>query len=617
MPSHRGIVRLTAFTAILGWLAFTATDFFLAFGAKNQLNVGIPVQLSVLFLNIYIISLFIHYKYRIEHSENVSFVDMLWRVFVTGLIATIVSVFIRFFLSLIAGSKYGQYELLLNFLYHINIGLILAFIISTFLVWKKLILYQKTKNLLKIWQVFEYGLLASIVLYFFPYRMGSIPFNVVMVFLIIMSLVVSVNLKWVAYLNFKQKWKSILLILLVVLYLAYFMIYLWRASDQGMMITDLMENVFVMALCAFILIYSLISLLVILFNLPTTSVFEQKLEEVVNFQKLSQSNQTGDNEEQVFDILLESSVSTTFANAAWFEVNNNNGKSVILKKDISDLQIEHIRQLVNNQKLKRNLIPTFKSKHQDGDYTVIDRIKDPQFKSALIYPLIVQSQKIGSMVLLKEVTGGFNKDVVNIIKTFGNQAGVSIENFRLLRSALENERYQEEIKIAKRVQESLLPDNLESNGTMDIVAFSTAADEVGGDYYDAYRVNEHKMVVIIGDVSGKGTSAAFNMSQMKGVFHSLVPLNLSAKDFLIRANDALSRCLERTSFITLSYFIIDTKNQQIEFCRAGHCPSLFYSQQKGKTCFLENKGMGLGIIRNQEYSQYIEVNQLSYGAMTY
>ncbi|MGI9542832.1 MAG: GAF domain-containing SpoIIE family protein phosphatase, partial [Cyclobacteriaceae bacterium] len=245
---------------------------------------------------------------------------------------------------------------------------------------------------------------------------------------------------------------------------------------------------------------------------------------------------------------------------------------------------------------------------------VIDRIKDPQFKSALIYPLFVQGQKIGSMVLLKEVTGGFNKDVVNIIKTFGNQAGVSIENFRLLRSALQNERYQEEIKIAKRVQESLLPNDLESNGTMDIVAFSTAADEVGGDYYDVYRVNDDKMVIIIGDVSGKGTSAAFNMSQMKGVFHSLVPLNLSAKDFLIRANDALSRCLERTSFITLSYFIIDTNSRQIEFCRAGHCPSLFYSQQKGKTCFLENKGMGLGIIRNQKYSQYIEVNQLSYGS---
>jgi serine phosphatase RsbU (regulator of sigma subunit) len=216
------------------------------------------------------------------------------------------------------------------------------------------------------------------------------------------------------------------------------------------------------------------------------------------------------------------------------------------------------------------------------------------------------------MVLLKEVTDGFNNDVINIVDTFGSQASVSIENHRLMQSAIENERYQEELKIAKRVHESLLPSELESNEHFDITAFSKPADEVGGDYYDTHRISEDKFALIIGDVSGKGTSAAFNMSQMKGVFHSLAQIDLDPREFLVKANEALGRCLERTSFITLSYFVIDTKKKTIAFSRAGHCPSLYYDGSTSELDFLKSKGLGLGIIRNQEYCKYVELNQFEY-----
>src|SRR5690606_13142025 len=121
-----------------------------------------------------------------------------------------------------------------------------------------------------------------------------------------------------------------------------------------------------------------------------------------------------------------------------------------------------------------------------------------------------------------------------------------------------------------------------------------------------------KVALIIGDVSGKGTSAAFNMSQMKGVFHSLVQLNLSAKDFLVNANNALSSCLEKTSFITISYFILDNKERTIEFARAGHCPTLFFDSEVQEVKFFQNKGLGLGILRNSNYYKYVEVNKVTF-----
>jgi serine phosphatase RsbU (regulator of sigma subunit) len=122
----------------------------------------------------------------------------------------------------------------------------------------------------------------------------------------------------------------------------------------------------------------------------------------------------------------------------------------------------------------------------------------------------------------------------------------------------------------------------------------------------------HQMAVIIGDVSGNGTSAAFHMAQLKGVFHSLVEIDLSAGDFLRYANKALSRCLEKNQFITTSFFNIDTASRKIQYARAGHCPTLYFSYTRQQAYYLQDKGMGLAIVRNNDYNQHIFMHELKY-----
>jgi len=239
-------------------------------------------------------------------------------------------------------------------------------------------------------------------------------------------------------------------------------------------------------------------------------------------------------------------------------------------------------------------------------------LKLPEYKSVLWIPLVVKNKTIGTLVILKEVADGFNKEMVSIIGTFASQACISVENFQLLSETIENERYKEELEIANRVHQSLLPKEPFSNADFDIAAFSEAADQVGGDYYDIYQIRPQKHIIIIGDVSGKGTSAAFNMSQMKGVFHSLAQLDLSPDQFLVYANAALGRCLERTSFITASFFVVDTSKGTLEFARAGHCPTLYYKAHEQEAAYLENQGLGLGIIRNEKFNEYVEVTKVNY-----
>ena len=94
-----------------------------------------------------------------------------------------------------------------------------------------------------------------------------------------------------------------------------------ESGNEGKLQINLTDNLFLMALFGFVFAYGLFSFLVTLFNLPTSSVFEQKLTEAINFQKLSQSIQPEESEDQVLDILLDSCISASFSDAAWIELN--------------------------------------------------------------------------------------------------------------------------------------------------------------------------------------------------------------------------------------------------------------------------------------------------------
>ncbi len=608
--SANTITRIATILAIVSWIGLVYTNEAQFFSSINNLKPDFQFEIPGILLSVFVLMLFLFYKFKIEKSEGINFVDLLWRVFVTGLIITMVSLSFRLLMMIMGSSeKLSEWPLFTNFLYLSNLGLVSAYLVSTFIVWKRLILYQKSKFLLRAWRIFEYALLLALLYEVIPVPALQEFGNYYAGVLVLMGIFLSANMKWVAYLNFKQKWKSILLILLAMFYLGYYSFTLLTFSvqldDVSPFFISLPDHVFFVSILAFIFIYALFSLLVILFNLPTSSVFEQKLEEVVNFQRLSQSIQTEQSEERVYDILLESAVSTVFADAAWIELHEN-GKVRYHTFQISEKEIEDLKSFVR----KRNIKGIFDAGSDKSRN--VELIKGSRFRSIMSSPILVKQENLGRLILLKDVTDGFNKEMHKIIATFTNQAGISIENFRLLSEALENERYKEELKIAKKVQRSLLPDQLEHNGDYEVTAFSEAADEVGGDYYDTYRINDDRIALVISDVSGKGTSAAFHMSQMKGMFHSLSQLDLGAGEFIIRANDALSRCLDKASFVTTSYFIIDSREKKIEFARAGHCPTLYYRREKGEASYFKTKGLGLGIIRNKSFPDYTEVNTIHY-----
>lgn len=606
------IAKVSLLIAVLIWLALLFVDITRIFGELNQLGTGIIPEYSYILEILFFISVYIFYNETINSNQNIEFLDLIWRGASTGLLACSGSLVIRGLYYLLGDGRLADDPLLNNFFYHVNFALITLFLMSTAILWRRLILYQKTKRIVQQWQAFEVLLLISMFIIFFNNNSLDYSFLFGLVFLVIFSISLSINLKWIPYLTFKEKWKSILFLTIILLCAVYLFFQLLSYSDSTQIFVNLTDNLFLISLFGFIFIYSLFSLLVTLFNLPTSSVFEQKLTEAINFQRLSQSIKPGQSEHQVLDILIDSCMSASYADAGWIEILDPNlGSQVVHRRFIK----ESDRNKIQNHLESIHPFSDFQWDNPKNEFKIYQgKVNQGGYLSGLILPLVTNQQTFGRIFLLKEVKDGFNKEMLSIISTFVGQASISVENHRLLNEAIKNERYKEELKIAQRVQRSLLPNKLHHDESFIICGFSEAADEVGGDYYETHQMSKHEFAVIIGDVSGKGTSAAFNMSQMKGVFQSLVQIQPSPREFMIKANKALSICLERQLFITSTYLIINTLKNTIKFSRAGHCPTLYFDSKLKRCEYLKLDGMGLGIIRTDQYESYVHEKTISFNS---
>ncbi|MCE2542256.1 MAG: SpoIIE family protein phosphatase [Acidobacteria bacterium] len=142
----------------------------------------------------------------------------------------------------------------------------------------------------------------------------------------------------------------------------------------------------------------------------------------------------------------------------------------------------------------------------------------------------------------------------------------------LLRQVGEKKRLEEELRIAHEVQMSLLPRDSVTVPGIDVTGACIPAREVGGDYYDFIRLGERQLGVLVADVSGKGTPAAFYMAELKGLVLSLSRIHQSPRQMLIEVNRLVADNIESGRFITMMYAVIDADSKTLTCARAGHTP---------------------------------------------
>ena len=132
---------------------------------------------------------------------------------------------------------------------------------------------------------------------------------------------------------------------------------------------------------------------------------------------------------------------------------------------------------------------------------------------------------------------------------------------------------------------------------------SVPAQEVGGDYFDYLDGNDGQLTVMIGDVSGKGTSAALYMSKLQGIVRSLHGFDLAPRQLFVRTNDLLGRDMERRSFVTVLGAFFDSPARTLTVARGGHLPLYQWVAATGAVRRWLPRGLGLGLTASERLRQ--------------
>jgi serine phosphatase RsbU (regulator of sigma subunit) len=178
----------------------------------------------------------------------------------------------------------------------------------------------------------------------------------------------------------------------------------------------------------------------------------------------------------------------------------------------------------------------------------------------------------------------------DLADSFNRMSG-SIEH--LLHVQREKQRLDDELRIARDIQKSLLPVEPPDIPGLRFADLCEPAREVGGDYYDFFELGPRLVGVLVADVSGKGTSAALYMAELKGLMLALSHTVRSPRDLLVTVNRLLAEHLDNRSFITATYAVFDLDARTVTCARAGHTPILAVSG--GRSRLIVPDGMVLGL----------------------
>lgn len=237
----------------------------------------------------------------------------------------------------------------------------------------------------------------------------------------------------------------------------------------------------------------------------------------------------------------------------------------------------------------------------------------PDRGTALVTPIFIKEECRGLFLASRlPEQPPLAADEIRLLATLLAQGSVAMENALLYEELTQQERFKRELEIARQVQLSLLPQHDPLFPGLQIAGLCIPAEEIGGDYYDYFQIDDHTIGIAIADVTGKGTSAAFYMAVIKGMMLSMAPLLTSPRELMRAVNHRVLGAVERKIFATMIYAVIDTRQRVLTFARAGHNSLLKRSADSGVVECLTPKGIGIGLADDLHFEQNILEQRISF-----
>jgi serine phosphatase RsbU (regulator of sigma subunit) len=237
----------------------------------------------------------------------------------------------------------------------------------------------------------------------------------------------------------------------------------------------------------------------------------------------------------------------------------------------------------------------------------LDAMKASQIK--VVVPLVSQGELIGLLNLGPRLSQQeYSADDRKLLNDLATQTAPAVQVAQLVRQqqrqAQERERIEQELRVARLIQQTLLPKEVPDLEGYKLAAYYQPAREVGGDFYDFLKLDDEHLGLVVGDVTDKGVPAAIVMATTRTMLRASAQRLDSPGEVLKRVNDVIVRDIPPNMFITCLYAILNLKSGLLRYANAGHdLPYRRRSSEAGGAEELRATGMPLGLLPGMSYEE--------------
>lgn len=246
--------------------------------------------------------------------------------------------------------------------------------------------------------------------------------------------------------------------------------------------------------------------------------------------------------------------------------------------------------------------------------------EDPtmQIHSIIIVPVCFRDNTLAVLALANPADGSsFSETDFSLARYLADQAAMAVHNLDLMEMQIEKNRLDMDIGLAKEIQDKLLPRRYPETDLLDIAAVYRPAQTVGGDLYDIFQLDENRYGVAIADVSGKGIPASLVMAVCQSNLRHLARQFGSPSRVLTELNAVMNEEMRADMFVTIIYAVIDTTDESITLCRAGHeLPVMLHRMEDDAvtTELLDSEGMAIGMVPNDIFAMTVADRKVRFAA---
>ena len=229
-------------------------------------------------------------------------------------------------------------------------------------------------------------------------------------------------------------------------------------------------------------------------------------------------------------------------------------------------------------------------------------ILDLRLLSIMAAPLPVKGENLGVLYVDSTVQAKeFTKADFAVFRALGGMVAVALQNAELLKARAEKERMERELDVARSIQQSLFPKDIENPPGFEIAALGRPCEEVSGDYYDVIPLSGGRVALVVGDVSGHGLGPSIFMAQTRALIHSLLHTHPGPRQVMESLNAFLERDMPIQSFMTLFLGVLDPGERTLTYVSAGHNPPFVARASGNGVEELPATGPLLGVVEGATY----------------